>query len=238
MAQVFATNCAAPRHCAVASGPGDRVAGYLGGWEAAPDEMMGLTIIQEPAAEARHHFSPHTNFPGPLAFDEKGVLHQAAVVSSPAGKHEWRELRYLWKVPGEGWREEVVDSSGIRGSFGEFTVEGSMSAHICLAVNPAGHPVIVTSGKGYSPRMLSVYVKDAVFTMHEIELQPTAAAFGLDAVDTSGTKQVLFDEQGIAHVALFSSGGNSSEAMYLALDQDWTVIEQRDFPQVRFWAWE
>jgi hypothetical protein len=233
-AEVFAMNCAAPRHCAVASGPGDRVAGYLGGWEAAPDEMMGLTIIREPAGEARHQFSPHTNFPGPLAFDEKGVLHQAAVVSSPAGKHELRELRYLWKVPGEGWREEVVDSTGIRGSFGEFTVEGSMSAHICLAVNPAGHPVIVTSGKGYSTRMLSVYVKDAAFTTHEIDLQPSEASFGLDVVDTSSTKQLLFDEEGTAHLALFSSGGNSSEVIYLALDEQWRVIEQRDFPASDF----
>jgi hypothetical protein len=219
----------------VASDSGDRVAGYLGGWGTAPEEMMGLTILRDPAGETRHHFSPHTDFPGPLAFDEQGVLHQAAVVSSPVGKHELRELRYLWKSPGEAWQEEVVDSTDIRGAFGEFTVGGSMSAHICLAVNPAGHPVIVASAKSNPSRTLSVYVKDgAAFTTHEIDVQPTLAAFGLDVVDTSGTKQVLFDEDGTAHVALFSSGGNSSEVIYLALDKEWKVIEQRDFPTGSF----
>ena len=82
--------------------------------------------------------------------------------------------------------------------------------------------------------MLSVYVKDGTFTTHEIDLQLSAAVFGLDTVDTRGTKQVLFDDEGTAHIALFSSGGNSSEVMYLALDKEWTVIEQRNFPASEF----
>jgi hypothetical protein len=198
---------------------------------------MGQTILREPAGETRHIFAPHTNFPGPLAFDEKGTLHQAAVLSFPAGKHEARELRYMCKAPGGPWTEAVVDSTYIRDSFGEFTVEGSMSAHICLAIGPSGRPVIVASAKKNPSRTLSVYVKEEEgFKAHEIDMRPTAAVFGLDVVDTSRTKQVLFDEEGTAHIAMISSSGNSSDVVYLAIDKGWKVIEHRDFPAAEFFG--
>jgi hypothetical protein len=48
-------------------------------------------------------------------------------------------------------------------------------------------------------------------------------------IDTSNTKQILFDEDGLAHVALASDIGGSAGVIYLAVDKQWRVLDQRAF---------
>jgi hypothetical protein len=55
-------------------------------------------------------------------------------------------------------------------------------------------------------------------------------------VDTGGVKQLLFDAAGLAHVALFTSAGRSTDLIYLAFDQQWRMIEHRDFPANAFFG--
>jgi Protein kinase domain len=210
----LAANVAAPRHSAVATSRGDRVAVYLAPWEPSRDGQGG-TFVREPTGELLHLISPRTDFPGPLAFDGMATLHQAVVHSLVVEKKEVRQLHYRWKPPGEPWSEMVVDSIS----------EGLMGAHISLAITPAGFPVI--TGSSTDARALVVYAKEnTTFSKYEIDLRLIAESFAISSFDASGTKQFLFDEESTMHIAMISNG----DILYLALDQQRKVIEQRDFP--------
>ncbi len=235
--ETLAEGVASPMHYAVATGPSGRVAAYIGAESPLVPDAMGLTILRDSAGEHRHLFSPHTNFPAPLAISGDGGLHQAVVLSLPAGKHETRQLRYLHKPPGKEWTEEVIDSTAIRGAFGEFTADGTMSAHIHLSLSASGSPVIVASPKNGPPHALVIFAKEGnVFRRHEIDIRPIAKSFGFQAIDTSSTKQIVFDEKGCGHVALYSDAGELGAVIYVALDEEWRVVDQRAFPAREFFG--
>jgi hypothetical protein len=233
--EVFAEKVGAPQNCAVATGPGGRTAAYFGSLDAVVPDAMGLTIVRSSDKEERHHFTPHTSFPGPLAIAADGTLHQAVVVSVPAGKHEVRELRYLCKPPRGAWAETVVDSTAAQGVSGEIIPEGSMSASIHLNLTPAGHPVILASPKHKPARGPVVYVKEGVeFKQHTLDMEGFAKSVGLVAPNTHGAAQVLFDEEGYAHLALQTNEDDSPEVIYLAADEEWRVADLRIFPTSTF----
>jgi hypothetical protein len=143
----------------------------------------------------------------------------------------------LTRAAGGDWVESEVDSTYIKGSFGAASTAGNMSGHISLALTPTGIPVIVGSSTQGHDHSLVIYAQEgAAFKQYEIDLLPVAAAFGLSGVSAAGTKQLLIDEAGVAHVALIMDASDSRDILYLALDQQWRVIDQRDFPASEFFG--
>lgn len=211
--EAVAENVAAPRHSAVAVGPSGCEAVYLGPWEVVRDGRSG-TLVRESNGTELNLLSPRTDFPGPLAFDNTGTLHQAIVHQS-----QGRQLLYLCKRPSETWSVTVVDS----------TTAGSMSAHISLAINSIGQPVVL--GSSIDARSLVIYCKnDMAFDRSEIDIQSIATSFGLGNLDAGSTKQIMFDEANTAHIALMSNGGvDSNQILYLAINEHWRVVDQRAF---------
>lgn len=63
-----------------------------------------------------------------------------------------------------------------------------------------------------------------MFRRFEISLDIIAKSCGFDSFDASGTKQLLFDEYGSAHVTFASNG-----IVYLTLDPQWNIIDYRSF---------
>ena len=105
-----------------------------------------------------------------------------------------------------------------------------MSAHIHLSLTPAGEPVVIASSKKDASRALVLYFKEGPeFKQYEIDMKGMAERFGLGRIDASSTKQILFDDEGVAHIAFCSNADITSEIVYLALDQHWHVVDQRAF---------
>jgi len=224
-----------PRNWALATGSGDRVAAYFGSSPVSPQNTACRTFVREPASESWHDTAFGTDVPGSLAFDRYGGVHQAVFLPLPAGQHGAFELRYLYKPPTQPWTETIVDSNDLRRAFGATSEQDSLSAPISLDLNGKGQPVILATRRDGRPNSLAIYEKDDVdFKANRIDLQNTATALGLPRWVTFGAKQLLFDEGGTAHVALSSDSGDSNDIVYLALDANWKVIQQRVFPAIAF----
>lgn len=225
------------RYSALALGPSDEIAIYNAYDQPAQSGARSETIVKADAGVERHSLHPNSNFPAPLAFDQYGKLHQAIVAEVPAGGPEVRNLYYISKEASGEWSRVTVDSTAGHGSAGPIP-HARMSAHISLCLTPAGSPAILCNSSRLSAEHLTVYtVESGVWKIHEIDLRTVAANFGISSVDTGMFKQILFDTylddrktKPRAHVSLFTDQNGVCGVLYLALDDEWNVIDQRFFP--------
>lgn len=191
----------------------------------------------------RHPTHAHSNFPAPLAFDRTGKLHQAIVASDLVGLQEVRSLYYITKEPGGDWARATVDSTAGHGPSGP-TIGLRMSANISLCLTPIGSPEILANSSRSSADHLVVYFTESgVWKNREIDLRPVATYFGLASVETGGLKQILFDtyledrkSKTRGHIAIFSGQGDPHGVFYLALDDQWSVMDQRFLPALEFFG--
>ena len=211
-----------PRHSALAIGRNNQVAVYSGS-ESSRGGVQSETIVKDSTGLVRRSMPSQSNFCGPLAWDRQGRLHQAIVVSVPAGNQETRKLYYLSKETNGDWTETVVGPT--------------QSGHISLALKPDGAPVIVGNASTTAEPKLVIYEQQVSgWQIHEIDLQPIAESLGLPSVETGYSKQLVFDERGAVHVSLFTDQGGHSGVLYLAFDQQWSVVESRYFPAQKFFG--
>ena len=234
---LVADGVGSPRHSALAFGPSGEIAIYSGNDQPAKSGAHSETIVKADTGLDRHPTHAHSNFSAPLAFDRNGKLHQAIVATVSARTQEVRSLFYISKEPGGEWAEATVDSTAGHGASGP-TLDGRMSAHISLCLTPAGSPVILTNSSRSSAEHLTVYLMEYdVWKNYEIDLRPVAAYFGISSVESGGLKQLLFDTyledrraKPRAHVSIFTDRGGASGVLYLALDEHWSVMDQRFLP--------
>jgi hypothetical protein len=232
-----------PRHSALAFGPEDEIAIYSGNDHPAQSGTQSETIVKSGSTLDRHPTTADSNFASSIAFDRSGKLHQAIVATVSGGTQEVRSLFYITKEPGGDWAQAIIDSTAGHGTSGP-TIGGRMSGHISLCLTPAGSPVILANSSRSSADHLVVYfIESGVWKNREIDLQPVAAYFGLNSVETGGLKQILFDtyledrkSKTRGHIALFSGQGDPEGVYYLALDEQWSVIDQRFLPALEFFG--
>ncbi len=163
---------------ALALGNNGQVAVYSGG------ESVSQTIFQGTSGTDVHGVPGNSNFPGPLAIDANGVLHQAIVTGA-------YQLNYQTRDANGNWTSSVVDNVPVSG-------------HIDLKLAPDGNPVIVaTPNSAGDSGILSIYeLVNSVWQKTDIDASAIAQSLGYPSnFDLGGPKELVFDPAGDAYLA-------------------------------------